>query len=35
MLEIDADSGKLIRKWDANMFLVPHGIDHMEKATEN
>ena len=26
MLEIDADTGQLIRSWGANMFLVPHGI---------
>jgi peptidylamidoglycolate lyase len=26
VLEIDADSGKLISSWGANMFLVPHGI---------
>jgi peptidylamidoglycolate lyase len=26
VLEIDADSGTLIRSWGANMFLVPHGI---------
>jgi peptidylamidoglycolate lyase len=26
VLEIDADSGKLINSWGANMFLVPHGI---------
>jgi peptidylamidoglycolate lyase len=26
ILEIDADSGRLINAWGANMFLVPHGI---------
>jgi peptidylamidoglycolate lyase len=26
VLEIDADTGKLISSWGANMFLVPHGI---------
>jgi peptidylamidoglycolate lyase len=26
VLEIDADTGKLIRSWGANRFLVPHGI---------
>jgi len=26
VLEIDADSGKLIASWGANTFLVPHGI---------
>jgi peptidylamidoglycolate lyase len=26
VLEIDADTGKLIASWGANMFLVPHGI---------
>lgn len=26
VLEIDANSGKLISSWGANMFLVPHGI---------
>jgi len=26
VIEIDADSGKLISSWGANMFLVPHGI---------
>ena len=26
VLEIDADSGKLLNSWGANMFLVPHGI---------
>jgi DNA-binding beta-propeller fold protein YncE len=26
VLEIDADSGRLINAWGANMFLVPHGI---------
>src|SRR5258706_6455848 len=26
VLEIDADSGKLLNAWGANMFLVPHGI---------
>ena len=26
VLEIDADSGKLINSWGANTFLVPHGI---------
>ena len=26
VLEIDADSGRLIRSWGANTFLVPHGI---------
>jgi peptidylamidoglycolate lyase len=26
VLEIDADSGRLINSWGANMFLVPHGI---------
>ncbi len=26
VLEIDADSGRLIRSWGANRFLVPHGI---------
>src|SRR5438874_8859796 len=26
VLEFDADSGKLIAAWGANMFLVPHGI---------
>ena len=26
VLEIDADSGKLISSWGANMFMVPHGI---------
>jgi peptidylamidoglycolate lyase len=26
VLEIDADTGQLIRSWGANMFLVPHGI---------
>jgi len=26
VLEVDADTGKLISSWGANMFLVPHGI---------
>lgn len=26
VLEIDAESGKLINSWGANTFLVPHGI---------
>ncbi len=26
VLEIDAESGRLIRAWGANTFLVPHGI---------
>jgi len=26
ILEIDADTGKLIQSWGANTFLVPHGI---------
>src|SRR5438093_754297 len=26
VLEIDADSGRLINAWGANTFLVPHGI---------
>ena len=26
MLEIDAETGKLINSWGANTFLVPHGI---------
>ncbi len=26
VLEIDADTGKLLRSWGANAFLVPHGI---------
>jgi len=26
VLEIDADSGKLISSWGANTFMVPHGI---------
>jgi peptidylamidoglycolate lyase len=26
VLEIDADTGKLLSSWGANMFLVPHGI---------
>jgi peptidylamidoglycolate lyase len=26
VLEIDADSGRLINSWGANTFLVPHGI---------
>jgi peptidylamidoglycolate lyase len=26
VLEIDADTGRLIRSWGANRFLVPHGI---------
>jgi peptidylamidoglycolate lyase len=26
VLEVDADSGKLLASWGANMFLVPHGI---------
>jgi peptidylamidoglycolate lyase len=26
VLEIDADSGRLIASWGAGMFLVPHGI---------
>jgi peptidylamidoglycolate lyase len=26
VLEIDADTGKLLRSWGANTFLVPHGI---------
>src|SRR5262245_4808699 len=26
VLEIDADSGKLIASWGAGLFLVPHGI---------
>src|SRR6266576_3918809 len=26
VLEIDADSGRLIASWGANTFLVPHGI---------
>ena len=26
VLEIDADSGKLLNAWGANQFLVPHGI---------
>jgi len=26
VIEIDADTGKLISSWGANMFLVPHGI---------
>jgi peptidylamidoglycolate lyase len=26
VLEIDADSGRLLNSWGANMFLVPHGI---------
>ena len=26
VMEIDADTGKLISSWGANMFLVPHGI---------
>jgi DNA-binding beta-propeller fold protein YncE len=30
VLEIDGDTGRLIRSWGANTFLVPHGItiDH-------
>jgi peptidylamidoglycolate lyase len=26
VLEIDADTGRLISSWGANLFLVPHGI---------
>src|SRR6058998_496581 len=26
VLEVDADSGKVIQSWGANTFLVPHGI---------
>ena len=26
VLEIDANTGKLVSSWGANMFLVPHGI---------
>lgn len=26
VLEIDPDTGRLIRSWGANMFLVPHGL---------
>src|SRR5262245_58048580 len=26
VLEIDADSGRLLNSWGANQFLVPHGI---------
>jgi peptidylamidoglycolate lyase len=26
VLEVDADSGKLLASWGANVFLVPHGI---------
>src|SRR5881397_2823324 len=26
VLEIDADTGKMIQSWGANTFLVPHGI---------
>ena len=26
VLEVDADSGKLLASWGANTFLVPHGI---------
>ena len=26
VLEIDADTGKLISSWGANQFLVPHGV---------
>jgi len=26
VLEVDANTGKLIASWGANMFLVPHGI---------
>src|SRR5262249_29154637 len=26
VLEVDADSGKLLASWGAGMFLVPHGI---------
>jgi peptidylamidoglycolate lyase len=26
VLEVDADTGKLINSWGANTFLVPHGI---------
>ncbi len=26
VLELDANTGKLISSWGANMFLVPHGI---------
>ena len=26
VLEVDAETGKLIGSWGANMFLVPHGI---------
>jgi peptidylamidoglycolate lyase len=26
ILEVDADSGKLLNSWGANIFLVPHGI---------
>src|SRR5262245_54695269 len=26
VLEIDPDSGKLVRSWGANTFLVPHGL---------
>ena len=26
VLEVDADSGRLINSWGANTFLVPHGI---------
>jgi peptidylamidoglycolate lyase len=26
VMEFDADSGKLLSSWGANMFLVPHGI---------
>src|ERR1700720_3596244 len=26
VLEIDANTGKLISSWGANMFLMPHGI---------
>ena len=26
VLEIDADTGKLISSWGANLFLVPHGV---------
>ncbi len=26
VLEFDADSGRLLASWGANMFLVPHGI---------
>src|SRR4030095_8494143 len=26
MIEVDAATGKLIAKWGANSFLVPHGV---------